>query len=317
MSRQENIRFAVDLITLYDPKFWQVDDFNAFYDRSVMTPQRFWDRALDTVAATGVEGIEITFGPGHWQNALANYGSASGFQKALQSRNLEVCSGFYTGLVLDGDWRPRERQAAVLDEVASYADFLQEAGAGIMVAGLPMRRTWDAEKPQFVDAEYARGLADLINRMGYTTLKRGVRLAIHPETHAVFWLRRDLDLFLLLTDPAYVYFCPDTAHITLGGSDPCDVVEYHHQRVILTHWKDAIGRMQVHFPIDQNIFKAHHPYFARVGTGQVDWGRWIRVLRNIDYQGWAILELDAASDPAAQIIAARQFVERSLLHVYS
>lgn len=317
MSGQPDLRFAVDLITVYDPPFWGISDFNEFYNRSVLTPEKFWDRALDTVAATGVSGVEITFGPGHWESALARYGSAAGFKDALQSRDLEVCSGFYTGLVLDGDWRPAERQAAILKEVAAYADFLRDSGADIMVAGLPMRRSWDAEEPQPVDFEYARGLCDLLNRMGHITLKHGVRLAIHPETHAVFWLRRDLDLFLLLTDPVYVNFCPDTAHITLGGSNPSDVVEYHYGRVILTHWKDAIGTMPVHYPIDENIFKAHHPHFARVGTGQVDWPRWVRTLRKVGYQGWAVLELDAASDPSAQIVAARKFVEKSLLQIYS
>lgn len=317
MPVQPNLRFGVDLITLYDPYFWGVDDFNQFYNPSVLSPDKFWDRALDTVAATGVKGVEITFGPGRWESALAHYGSAHGFQKALQSRDLEVCSGFYTGLVLDGDWRPADRQAVILEEVAAYAGFLRDSGADIMVAGLPMRRTWDAEEPQPVDFAYARGLSDLLNKMGFTTLKHGVRLAIHPETHAIFWLRRDLDLFMLLTDPVYVNFCPDTAHISLGGTDPCDVLEYHQGRVILTHWKDAVGTMPVHYPIDENIFKAHHPHFARVGTGQVDWARWLRTLRKIGYRGWAILELDAASDPGAQIVAARDFVETSLLQIYS
>ena len=77
-----------------------------------------------------------------------------------------------------------------------------------MIAGLPMRQSWDDDPPLFVDHAYAMDLAGLINQMGYVALKRGVRLAIHPETHAVFWLRRDLDLFMALTDPVYVWFCP-------------------------------------------------------------------------------------------------------------
>lgn len=317
MADGRNLRFGVDLITLYDPPFWGVPNFNDFYNNAVVSPEMFWDRALDTVAATGVDGIEVTFGPGHWRNALTRYGSADKFKDAVSQRGLEVCSGFYTGLVLEGDWRPAERQAAVIEDVGAYADFLHEAGADIMVCGLPMRTSWDAEPPAFVDLDYVHGLSDLLNRMGYATLRRGVRLAIHPETHAVLWLKRDLELFLLLTDPIYVNFCPDTAHITLGGTDPCDVLAEHHQRVILTHWKDAKGRMPKHYPIDENIFRAHHPYFSRVGTGEVNWGRWIRLLREIGYQGWAILELDAASDPSHQIVAAREFVESCLLPIYS
>ena len=165
------------------------------------------------------------------------------------------------------------------EEVAAYAEFLAESGCDIMVTGLPMRRSWDADEPLFVDVDYASRLADVLNRMGYETLKRGVRLAIHPETHAVFWLQRDLDLFLALTDPVYVGFCPDTAHITLGGTDVVDVFRKHHQRIIITHWKDAKGRVPVHNRIDENIFKSHHPFFSRVGTGDVNWKSWAEGLR--------------------------------------
>lgn len=317
MGSNARLRFAVDLITLYDASLWGVENYNEFYNNAILSPEVFWDRALDLLATTGIEGIEVTFGPGNWRSALSRYGSAEAFSKAVASRGMEVCSGFYTGLVLDGDWRPEQRQADILSEVNDYARFLNAVGSDIMVVGLPMRKTWDADDPMFVDMDFAKRLGDLLNRMGYAALRQGVRLAIHPETNAVFWLRRDLDLFMLVTDPAYVYFCPDTAHITLGDTDPCDVLQAHHQRVILTHWKDAKGRMPVHYPIDENIFRAHHPYFARVGTGEVNWGRWIRVLRDIAYEGWSVIELDAASRPVEVIKEARTFVETSMLPVYS
>jgi sugar phosphate isomerase/epimerase len=317
MASNGNLRFGVDLITLYDPSFWGMTDFNAFYNNEILSPDVFWDRALDTLAEAGVDGVEITFGPGHWRNALARYGSAEAFQAAVNERGLVVCSGFYTGLVLGGDWRPEERRKVILDEVAEYADFLSSAGCDIMIAGLPMRQSWDDDPPLFVDLAYATDLAGLINQMGYVALKRGVRLAIHPETHAVFWLRRDLDLFMALTDPVYVWFCPDTAHITTGGTNPVDVLRDHHGRVIISHWKDAKGRPPVLYPIDEDIFRSHHPYFARVGSGEVDWVSWVKTLRDVRFRGWAILELDAAPDPPVQLAAAKKFVETTLLPIYS
>lgn len=305
-------KLAVDLITLYDTSFWGVDDFNAFYDNSILPPEKFWDRALDTVADTEVQGIEVTFGPGHWRNALSRYGSAEHFADEVRDRGLRVCSGFYTGLVLDGDWRPAERRAAILEEVRDYADFLRRTGGDIMVAGLPMRRSWDDPEPQYVDLAYAQGLADVLNRMGRECLQQGVRLAIHPETHAVLWHRRDIDLFMLLTDPTFVSLCPDTAHITLGGTNPCDVVRDHAGRIVLTHWKDALGEVDKLQRIDAGVFKSHHSHFAPVGAGEVDWPQWVRTLREIGYDGWCILELDAAADPRAAIVQARDFVRTSL-----
>ena len=273
METNGNLKFGVDLITLYDPGFWGITDFNSFYDNTVLSPEVFWDRALDTLAAAGVDGVEITFGPGHWSNALARYGSSGAFRDAVESRGLVVCSGFYTGLVLEGDPLPEPRRTAILGEVAEYADFLRESGCDIMVAGLPMRRTWDDDPPLFVDASYSSDLADLINRMGYETLKRGVRLAIHPETHAVFWLKRDLDLFLQLTDPVYVSFCPDTAHITLGGTDPVEVLREHHGRIIIIALEgrqrsptDPIPDQRGHLPEPPSLFRSRRFRRGRLGV---------------------------------------------------
>lgn len=312
-----NLKLGIDLITLYDPAFWGIDDFNRFYDDTVLLPEQFWDRALDTLEASGVQGVELTFGPGHWKNAVAHYGSPAAFREALTARSLEVCSGFYTGLVLKGDWRLPARQEEIVEEVAAYADFLTACGCDVMIAGLPLRTSWDADPPLFIDLSYAAPLADLLNRIGYVAATRGVRLAIHPETHAVLWLRRDIDLFLSLTDPVYVGFCPDTAHITTGGGDPCDIVRAHASRVVITHWKDAKGRVPVRVPIDENTFKSHHPFFTHVGAGEVDWQRWMRTLRDVRYEGWAIIELDAAPDPPRTIEAARTFVETALLPIYA
>jgi sugar phosphate isomerase/epimerase len=311
------LRYGVDLITLYDPAFWGLSDFNSFYNTEILTPEVFWDRALDTVAASGIEGVEITFGPAHWRNALARYGTAEAFREAVQRRGLTVCSGFYTGLVLGGDWRAPGREEVLVAEVAEYAEFLAEAECEIMIAGLPMRSTWDSDAPQFVDMAYAADLARVLNRLGYETLRRGVKLAIHPETHAVLWFQRDIDLFLELTDPVYVWFCPDTAHISLGGTNPSQVVRDHASRILISHWKDVRGRPPIHMGIDENIFRSHHPFFSRIGTGEVDWAEWARTLRDIRFEGWAILELDAAADPPSQISAAKAFVDTALEPIFN
>jgi sugar phosphate isomerase/epimerase len=317
METRRNVKYGVDLITVYDPAFWGLTEFNDFYDKSILPPKRFWDRALDTIAEAGIDGIEVTFGPGHWRNALERYGSPKAFNEALASRGLELCSGFNADLVINGGWHPGDDVTELLDNVASYADFLQAAGCEIMIAGLPLRRSWNAEPPMFVDMAYAQELAGVINRMGYTAAKHGVKLAIHPETHAVLWFKRDIDLFMALTDPVYVWFCPDTCHITLGGGDPIEITRAHKERLLICHWKDARGRVEVKYPIDENIFKSHHPYMAQVGLGEVDWKGFMRLLRDVRFQGWAILELDAGSNPPAVMKGGVEFVRNTLLGVYS
>jgi sugar phosphate isomerase/epimerase len=125
----------------------------------------------------------------------------------------------------------------------------------------------------------------------------------------VFCVRRDIDLFLSLTDPAYVDFCPDTAHIFLGGVSPVDVLAQHHERVTIAHWKDAVGRWPNDDEANKARFELEARYFTRVGTGDVDWTGWLRGLESAGYSGWTILELDEAENPVEQIAEARRFVE--------
>jgi sugar phosphate isomerase/epimerase len=69
-------------------------------------------------------------------------------------------------------------------------------------------------------------------------------------------------------------------------------------------------------PIDKHIHERHQPYFCSFGLGRVDWPAWIRLLRDRGYEGWAILELDAAPDPVRDIANGLTLVRQGLLPIY-
>ena len=121
---------------------------------------------------------------------------------------------------------------------------------------------------------------------------------------------------MLLTDPTYVFLCPDTAQFTVAGSDPLEIVKRHRDRLIITHWKDATGSAPVDVPIDETIYDRQIQWFAAVGTGVVDWPAWLRLLRDLQYRGWAVLELDAAPNPLEDLKQIKQYVERALMPIY-
>ena len=139
-----------------------------------------------------------------------------------------------------------------------------------------MRRKGTPDNPSFVDLDYAKSVSDLINRVGAAAQREGVRLALHTEVGSVFCVRRDIDLFMSLTDPAYVDLCPDTAHIYLGGVSPVEVLGDHYERVTIAHWKDAAGRWPNDDQANEDRFELEARYFRRVGTGSVDWTGWVR-----------------------------------------
>ncbi|MEK1892879.1 MAG: sugar phosphate isomerase/epimerase [Rhizobium sp.] len=316
MASEDRLRFGVDLVTFFHPGFWGVADHDAIKAYAQTEPRRFWDKILDGVAASGVTGVELTFSPFNWQDAIKIYGSVESFAAELSSRGLTLASGFFAELEAAGDFTEAGAQSAIIDKAKRYADFLKACGSDIMVIGAPLRQTLGATPVRFFDFEQARKIADFLNRLGAVLYGRGVRLALHTEAHSIFAGGRDVDLMMLLTDPAYVHMCPDTAHIILAGSDPLQVVDRHHERVIIAHWKDGLGPMPSDTPIDAHIHDRHRPYFCGFGLGRVDWPGWARLLRDRGYQGWAILELDAAPDPVGDIANGLRLVKQALLPIY-
>jgi len=304
--------FGVDLITFYEPSFWGVENRDALVERSERDPRWFWDRVLESVKAAGIGGIEVCFPPGTWQSAVAAYGSGKEFAGVLASHDLQLISGFFDAFEMSDDPLSSSGQQEIIESARAYARFLQESGGHVLVAGMPVLEREAAGMTSFLDLDYAKAVADVINRLGEATRREGAQLALHTEMGSVFCTRRDVDLFMLLTDPEYVGMCPDTAHITLGGSNPIDVLDAHFERIIITHWKDATGPFTTPIPPGANRHPYYATYFRRVGAGAVDWFTWARRLRDVGYSGWTILELDEGHDPIGEMIAARDFVETAL-----
>ncbi|SNS67168.1 Sugar phosphate isomerase/epimerase [Azospirillum sp. RU38E] len=308
--------FGIDLITFFHPGFWNLESESDVIAYGMANPRPFWDRMLDTLDGTGITGIELTFAPFGWTEMVRAYGSAAGVQAALDGRGLKIASGFFADVAIEGRLDDAEQQASLIDRAEKYAAFLAEMGAELLVMGLPMRSSWNQKPPVFVDLPMAAAVADFCNRLGAATLRHGVRLALHTEAHSIFSLPRDVDLIMTLTDPVYVGFCPDTAHLLLGGADPVAVVERHIDRVILAHWKDATGSMPLYISIDETIHQAHRPYFCALGSGRVDWQRWARLMRDRDVRGWAVLEIDAVADPGREIRRSLDYVNTCLRPIF-
>jgi len=324
MSEHRNIKFATDLVTFYDPSFWGLsggmDALKNLFTSGMWDPLRFWEHILDSAREAGLDGIEITFTPGDWHSAKSAYGSARGFAAALNERGLEVCSGYFSTRIPNtdryADFSAPADHNQLLEMADAYAEFLHGCDSQILIAALPLRASRDADPPVFVDLKLAETIAGLLNRMGYMTLKHGVKLALHPEAFSMFRNSRDVDLFMLLTDPTYVFLCPDTAQFAVAGSNPIEITKRHRDRLLITHWKDAVGAAPVDVPIDETIYDRQVQWFTAVGSGVVDWPAWLRLLRDMHYQGWAVLELDAAPDPVGDLKRMKQYVESALLPIY-
>ncbi|MGH1523505.1 TIM barrel protein [Leifsonia sp. L25] len=210
--------FGVDLITFFDPGFWGLTGREELEALAAAEPRRVWDTILDSLLEAGVAEFEMTFAPADRLTAIAAYGSVEAFAAELERRGLSVVSAYFADIEHAEDVTDPATRAAILAAAETEAAFLAGIGASFLVAGLPMRRNnaqGDGLAP--VDLATALPIADIANEVGAIAKRHGVTLALHTESHSVFWTPRDVDLFLLLTDPFLVAFCPDTGHIVLGG----------------------------------------------------------------------------------------------------
>ncbi|WP_405854835.1 sugar phosphate isomerase/epimerase [Streptomyces sp. NBC_01515] len=297
-------RFATDIVTFYHPDFWELPSADAVRAWALAHPELFWERVMDALDEAGVTGIELTFAPGDIESALRAFGSAQGFRRELVSRGLAVVSAFVAGED-SPDWRDADNLPAIVADAERRAAFLVDVGAELLVAGLPMRTTFGTRPPFFVDAPYMTRMADIAHAVGEAVSRQGVRLAFHTESNSTLWYERDIDLFMAFTDPRYVWLCPDSCHIALGGGDPVAVARRHAQRVALAHWKDAVRPIDVELTIDETVFAQQQPYMAELGSGIVDWKGWADVMSRTPGADTVLIELDEAADPVAALLAGR------------
>ncbi|WP_405995754.1 sugar phosphate isomerase/epimerase family protein [Streptomyces sp. NBC_00986] len=297
-------RFATDVVTFYHPHFWDLPSADAVRAWALVHPEHFWERIMDALDEAGVTGIELTFAPGDIESALRAFGSAQAFRRELVSRGLAVVSAFVAGED-SPDWLDPDNLPAIVADAERRAAFLVDVGAELLVTGLPMRTTFGTRPPLFVDAPYMTRMADIAHAVGEAVSRQGVRLAVHTESNSTLWYERDIDLFMAFTDPRYVWLCPDSCHIALGGGDPVAVARRHAQRVALAHWKDAVRPIDVELTIDETVFAQQQPYMAELGSGIVDWKGWADVMSRTPGADTVLIELDEAADPVAALLAGR------------
>jgi inosose dehydratase len=301
-------RFATDVITFYHPDFWGLDSADALRDWARDHPRPFWERVMDALTEAGVCGLELTFAPGDMDSALRAFGSAASFRRELAARGLAVVSAFVAGSDVP-DWRDSGNLPAIVADAERRAAFLAEVGAELLVTGLPMRTTFGTRPPFFVDAAYMARMADIAHAVGEAVSRYGVKLAFHTESNSTLWYERDIDLFMTMTDPRYVWLCPDSCHIALGGGDPVAVARRHSPRIALAHWKDAVKPIDTELTIDDTIFTQQQPYMTELGTGIVDWRAWADAMSRTPGADIILVELDEAADPVAALRAGRAVAE--------
>lgn len=332
MTDERSIRFGTDIITFFNTGYWGLPEeipYPEWVAAFKKDPRRYFESMFDGAREAGLEGIELAPEPGGWVTALEAYGNAAGVKRALDARGLTLTSSYAPGRQLIGNALDDPSQESVADRyMEDHARFLVEMGADIITMGNIARSRFGNDSPDDgataedftapVSREVHQRFADQVNRLGQIVGRHGVRIAIHTDAYSVCSRNEDIATVLSLTDPATVQLCLDAGHCTLDGADAVAVLRDHVDRTPIMHWKDCSEPLSGH--VLRGDQKQRHAtmlkYFRILGSGRLDWRAWMRVLRDADWAGWAIEEIDMSPDPIGELRQGLEFYRTELAPIY-
>lgn len=176
-----------------------------------------------------------------------------------------------------------------LDVLISIARLLKGFGAPVLVLGGGPSVASGCEHTKEEYATFARALEEI----GRHTLDMGIHTVYHPHLDTFIETREQLDRLMDVLDTSVAGLCIDPAHLAQTESDPVDVLKTYISAVRYMHLKDT--------KLDKSLKGiARYEAFCELGAGVVDLPNLVKVLLDSDYDGLAIVELDASQKTAEQ-----------------
>ena len=244
-----------------------------------------WSRFLDESAAVGYEGIEL--GPDGYLPTEADV-----LRRELGSRGLKVIGANAVGTLHDPTGWPEieeivERRSALLGELgAEYIVLIGDAHTDPFTGEQLLEKTLDQDG-------WARTV-EISHRTAELSRKNGIQLTFHPHASGHIEYEDQIEEYLEKTDPTLVSLCLDTGHHAYKGGEPVSFMRKHHERIPYFHLKtvhaETLRRVNAEsIPIGKATAMGA---FCEPAEGVVDFPALRRLLEEIDYDGWAVVEQD-------------------------
>ena len=213
----------------------------------------------------------------------------------LETHGLQLASGWFSGTLrecsVEQEFENLRQMLTTFKALnAPVVIYAETSGSVQSQQNIPV-----SQKPVMPDAEfpeYGRKLTEVADRMA----DFGVRMSYHHHMGTVIETEREIDLLMENTGSS-VGLLIDTGHLGFANADTEAVIRRYGSRINHVHCKD----------IRQEIFKQVRKkdlsfldavlegVFTVPGDGFIDFENFAKVLAEIHYSGWVVVE--AEQDP--------------------
>jgi inosose dehydratase len=242
---------------------------------TISWPQSQFLQALDTISSLGFPGVQML----GWVKDAYGGDKTGELKERLLNLRLQPVALSCSKVKLDPAHLEDESS-----QVRQYAVFLKELG------GFHLQITDSGSADGKYSRSQMKAFGAQVNELGKTAEEFGLNLGYHPHFGTFGETREGLKRVLDATDPRYVKLIADVAHLTLGGSDPAEVIRTYHERLSLVHLKDVRKDVAELAEANRDLVRPNAYHFCEIGRGAVNFPAVIRSLRG--FQGWLIVELD-------------------------
>lgn len=248
--------------------------------------------AMDEISALGFRGIQLR------ASAVTEWGTdPAALRELLAARGLTLVA-LSSGLVrLDPAY-----EAEDLELHLRHARFVRDVG-GLYLQVVDQRPT---DRP--ATAEDYRRMGQRLTNLGRRTSDIGIALGYHNHMGNLGQAPHEVEQVLAASDPEFVKLELDTAHYVQAGGDPARAIRDHRDRLLFLHIKDVTGPVEGRGPESYR--------FVELGRGRVDFPAVFGALQDVEFSGWAVIELDSVPDPAgsprASAEVSKRYIEETL-----
>jgi len=231
------------------------------------------EEAFADIAAAGYAGVELFDG-----NLMQYAANEQVFRDLLSRRNLTLV-GVYSGAnfiyddILDDE----------LSKIQRVIDFAAKLNVEHLVVGGGAIRASGTREDDY--GKLGAGL----ERVRELAERAGLTPSFHPHLGTIAQAPEQIAKVFAHTG---INFCPDTAHLEAGGGDPAQLIRTYADRIKYVHLKDIKDGT-----------------FLPLGQGQQDLDGILAALREIGYDGWIGVELDAWASPIEGARISKAFLE--------